>query len=713
MPKTLNAVYLTLCLFAATLFSGTTVSAQNTTPGISAAAIATDEKDLPAITTRLVSSHAEVTSGQTIQLAWEFKLEPHWHIYWRNAGDSGLPPQLKPAGNGKSEALALTFPTPKVISIPPLTNYGYENTVTFTTNFTVPQGLARGLNVLSFNAGFLYCKDVCMPGQTELRLPLVVSPRAKANPEFKTATNLPQPLPQSSAIMAESTGGTIQLTIPLNLSGQSVRFLPFEDGIIDDSAPQNQTNNILSIQLDPQATTQPANLEGLLLVNGQGYSFSIPLHQTGDARSPQTEATPQGTTPQADAPSTSLTLLGALFFALLAGLLLNLMPCVLPVLSLKLLSLIKHHHGLNRTHHTLAYTGGVLVSFWVFAILIAVLRQAGGQIGWGFHLQNPIMVAALVFMMLAVAFNFFGMFELGHGLTRLAATPNGKGKTESTPRADLVESFATGILAVVVATPCTVPFMGGAMAYALTQSLAEGLLIFTALGIGMAIPFLISIPYPRVFRWLPKPGAWMNTFRHALGWPMLATALWLAYVFTSQTGQAGLFLLLSGVLVFAFTLWLFGVRPTRVTGLLPVVIAALTLFWVGSFANRPQSVMWQPWSAAAVEKAIQENTPVFVDFTADWCITCKVTEATVLNTDGVQKLFADTGTALFRGDWTNQNPEISAELARHNRRSVPLYLLYIPGKPVEVLPQLLTPGLLREKLQGVGKQPTPQPASVK
>ncbi len=710
MPKPFYAVYLTLCLFAATLLGVSVASAQNTTPGISAAAIATDETDAPAISTRLVSSHAEVTSGQTIQLAWEFKLEPHWHIYWRNAGDSGLAPQLKPAGNGKSEALALTFPTPKVISIPPLTNYGYENTVTFTTNFTVPEGLARGLNVFSFNAGFLYCKDVCMPGQAELRLPLVIAPRAKTNPEFKAATNLPQPLPQTSAIMAEATGRTIQLTIPLNLSGQSVRFLPFEDGVIDDSAPQNQTNNILSIQLDPQATSQPANLEGLLLVNGQGYTFSIPLHQTGSARTPQTEAAPQTTTPAES--SASLSLLGALFFAVIAGLILNLMPCVLPVLSLKMLSLIKHHHGLNRTHHTLAYTAGVLASFWAFAILIAVLRQAGGQIGWGFHLQNPIMVAALVFLMLAVAFNFFGVFELGHGLTRLAAAPTGKGKSGANPRADLIESFATGVLAVVVATPCTVPFMGGAMAYALTQSLAEGLLIFTALGLGMALPFLISIPYPRLFHWLPKPGAWMNTFRHALGWPMLATALWLAYVFTSQTGQAGLFLLLSGVLVFAFTLWLFGVRPTRLTSLLPIAIAALTLFWVGSFANQPQSVMWQPWSAAAVEKALQDKTPVFVDFTADWCITCKVTEATVLNTDGVQKLFADSGTALFRGDWTNQNTEISAELARHNRRSVPLYLLYIPGKPVEVLPQLLTPGLLKEKLQGVSKQtsattPTP------
>lgn len=693
MPKPLYAVYLTLCLFAATLLVLPQAIAQNTTPGTSAAVTVTDENDLPAITTRLVASHAEVTAGQTIQLAWEFTLKPHWHIYWRNAGDSGLPPKLTPA-TGKAEALALTYPTPQVISIPPLTNYGYENTVTFTTNFTVPQGLARGLNVFPFNAGFLYCKDVCMPGKAELRLPLVIAPRGKTNPEFKPAANLPQPLPQNSSIMAESTGSTIQLTLPLNLSGQSVRFLPFEDGVIDDSAPQNQTNNVLSIQLDPQATTQPTTLEGLLLVNGQGYTFSIPLHQTTDTPQPQPEAQ-QGAATSSAAP---LSLLGALFFAVIAGLILNLMPCVLPVLSLKLLSLIKHHHGLNRTHHTLAYTGGVLVSFWAFAILIAMLRQAGGQIGWGFHLQNPIMVAALVFLMLAVAFNFFGMFELGHGLTRLASGPQGKASPQA-PRAALAESFATGVLAVVVATPCTVPFMGGAMAYALTQSLAEGLLIFTALGLGMALPFLISIPYPQVFRWLPKPGKWMTTFRHALGWPMLATGLWLAYVFTSQTGQAGLFLLLSGVLVFAFSLWLFGVRPSRVTGLVPFVIAVLTLFFVGNFANRPQSVMWQPWSAAAVEKALAENTPVFVDFTADWCITCKVTEATVLNTDGVQNLFAETGTALFRGDWTNQNPEISAELARHNRRSVPLYLLYLPGKPVEVLPQLLTPGLLRDKLQ--------------
>ncbi len=705
MPQLIRSVFVTLCLFAATLGLPAPVAAQSSTPGTSAWATATSQHDDPVITTRLSASHAQVTPGQTIQLAWQFKLEPHWHIYWRNAGDSGLPPQLTPNLPGNPEPLALTFPTPQVISIPPLTNYGYENTVTFTTNFTLPSGLAQGLNVLPFTASFLYCKDVCMPGRAELTLPLTVAARAQTNPEFKPATNLPQPLPER-AISAETTGATIQLTLPLNLASQSVRFLPNEDGIINDSAPQSLTGNTLSIQLDEQTVTPPTTLSGLLLVNGQGFSFSTPLLSgVSAAVSPTAPGAATGGT----ASSPSLSLLGALVFAFIAGLMLNLMPCVLPVLSLKLLSLVQHHHGAGRTRHTLAYALGVLGSFWAFAVLIAVLKQAGAQVGWGFHLQNPVMVAALVFLMVAVAFNFFGVFELGQTLTRLA-TPTTKPKAKAlkagaaqaeTIKHSLGASFATGVLAVLVATPCTVPFMGGAMAFALTQTLLESLLVFTTLGLGMALPFLVAIPFPQVFRWLPRPGNWMLTFRHALGWPMLATALWLAYVFTSQTGQAGLFLMLTALLVFTFTLWLLGARPSRLTAVLPLAILAGSLFLFATALNRPHNVLWQPWSATAVEQALQTGNPVFVDFTADWCITCKVTEATVLNTDSVQTLFRQTNTAIFRADWTNQNPEISAELARHNRRGVPLYLLYLPGQPVQVLPQLLTPGLLKDKLETV------------
>ncbi len=694
-------ICLTLCLFAATVLTAgishaapakpaqkhhIAASSLQLTPGISNLATVTDHLDAPVINTRLVANHGEVTPGQTIQLAWEFKLNPHWHIYWSNAGDSGLPPQLTSTLGGNTAPQALTWPTPKVISIPPVTNYGYEDAVTFTSNFTVPTGLAQGPNVMPFKAGFLYCNEICLPGEVELKLPLVIGNKAVANSAFKPSSNLPQSLPARSNLVAESTGQTVQLTLPLNLTGPNVRFVPAEDGVIDDSASQTLTGNILSIQLDPQAEKAPENLNGLLLINGQGYSFSTPLHQGAS----NTSATP----PQSGGAQSNMSasFIGAIFFAFLAGLILNLMPCVLPVLSLKLLSLVKHHHGPSRVRHTMAYTVGVLVSFWVFAVAIAIIKGSGTQLGWGFHLQNPMLVAGLVLILFTTALNFFGIFELGAAFTRLGAKPSTSGKPS------LAASAATGVLAVVVATPCTVPFMGGAMAYALTRSVAESLLIFTALGIGMALPFLLAIPFPQVFKWLPKPGKWMSTFRHALGWPMLATALWLAYVFASQTDQFATFMLLTLVLVLALALWVYGTRPKPRMAAFPIIVGLLGMYLLGNAIARPQIIVWQPFSAAAVEEARKSGNPVFVDFTADWCLTCKVTEATVLNTEKTQKLFAKTKTTLFMADWTNQNPEITAELTRHGRKGVPLYLLYMPDQEAEILPQIITHGLLKEKL---------------
>ncbi|RYG62228.1 MAG: hypothetical protein EON60_00470 [Alphaproteobacteria bacterium] len=701
MPTLYSRISLTLCLFAATVLSlGTSnaapasssmvqapmASSVQLTPGISGISNVTDHLDAPVITTRLVANHGDVTPGQTIQLAWEFKLNPHWHIYWNNPGDSGLPPQLMSTMGGNTTAQALTWPTPKVISIPPVTNYGYEDAVTFTSNFTVPTGLAQGPNVLPFKASFLYCNEICLPGEVELKLPLTIGSKAVANSAFKPSSNVPQTLPSRSNLVAESTGQTVQLTLPLNLTGPNIRFIPAEDGVIDDSASQTLTGNVLSIQLDPQAENAPDNLNGLLLINGQGYSFSTPLHQGAST----TSVTPPQS--NADASQISASFVGAIFFAFLAGLILNLMPCVLPVLSLKLLSLVKHHHGPSRVQHTVAYTLGVLASFWVFAIVIAFIKGSGTQLGWGFHLQNPMLVAGLVLLLFTTALNFFGIFELGAAFTRLGAKPSTSG------RPSVLASAATGVLAVVVATPCTVPFMGGAMAYALTRSLAESLVIFTALGLGMALPFLIAIPFPQVFKWLPKPGKWMSTFRHALGWPMLATALWLTYVFASQTDQFATFMLLTLTLLLALALWVYGTRPHKRMAALPVIVVIVGMYLVSNAVTRQQIIVWQPFSVAAVEQARKSGNPVFVDFTADWCLTCKVTEATVLNTEKTQRLFAHTKTTLFMADWTNQNPEITAELARHGRKGVPLYLLYMPNEEAEILPQLITYSLLKEKL---------------
>lgn len=678
----------TLCLFAATLPARAQITpADAVVPGNGEPFAAEDQNGSAVILTHLTASHGKVTPGQTIQLAWQFKLQPGWHIYWSNAGDSGLPPQLKP--EGATEALPLIFPTPEVISIPPITNYGYQNEVTFTTTYTIPSRM-QGDADFAFNGNFLYCKDICLPGRAKLNLPLVISTTPELNTAYNPQQNLPlqladQPLTQFN--------GNTEVSIKLPQNAANARFIPAQDGIIDDSAPQlinrNLAGNFLIVPLDPQAAASPTKLEGLLIIDDKGYTYSAPISGNVSApqaapRQPQTASTP--------APAATSGLAVALFFAFIAGVILNLMPCVLPVLSLKLLGLVRHHHGAQRTTQTLAYTFGILASFWAFALLITLLQRGGAELGWGFHLQNPLFVATLALLMLAVALNFFGVFEAGLTLTRLGSQP----VREKHP---LWQNFATGILAVIVATPCTVPFMGSAMAYALTQGAFANFAVFTALGLGLAFPFLLAIPCPAIFRWLPRPGGWMATFRHLLGWPMLATAMWLAYVFAAQAGVLGLFGLLTVALVLGFALWLYGTRPHVLTLAIAFAVVVCGLATLQGALNKPATQTWQPWSPETVAAGVAANRPVFVDFTADWCVTCKVTEATVLNTAKTQKLFASHNTLLLNGDWTSQNPAITEELARHNRKGVPLYLLYLPGNPQpRILPQLLTPGILEDAL---------------
>ncbi len=639
----------------------------------------------PVITMQLHAATSAVTPSAMVPLSWNVTLEDGWHIYWSNPGDSGLPPEL--SLNGK--ALPLNFPAPKVISMPPITNYGYEHQVNLHTQFPAPA--KEGEHNLTFKASFLYCKDVCLPGQASFTLPLMVNQggTASANPSYQG----PVAIAPLAGATAQILGTHVHLHLPAGLAG-TYHFVPAEDGVIDDSAEQTTSNNSLHIKLDNQAQTRPTQLKGLLIGKGEAYTVDIPLPAAGSAvLSPggTPESSPPTTATGLPSPTPSTGFFFALVSAFLAGMILNLMPCVLPVLSLKVLGLVKHHQGSSRMQHAAAYTGGILVSFWAFAVAIAAVQAGGAQVGWGFHLQSPLFVAGLAVLMVAIALNFFGVYEAGTSLTRLAGAGPHKG---------LVGSAATGVLAVVVATPCTVPFMGGAMAYALTQSVGASVAIFSAMGLGMALPFLLVGVFPQLGRRLPKPGKWMATFKHAMGWPMLLTALWLAYVFNSLTGQQATFVLLACMVGVSFSVWLYGQKPHAWTALGAVVVAVGTL-WAASITAAPSVAgTWQPWSPQAVASAQATNRPIFIDFTADWCITCKVTEATVLNTTTTQALFARTQTHLLKADWTRYNPEITAELARHGRKGVPLYLLYKPGVPEpEILPQLLTPGLLKEKLE--------------
>jgi thiol:disulfide interchange protein DsbD len=637
---------------------------------------------------QLVASHASIRSGQTFNVAWHVKIDPEWHIYWSNPGDSGLPPTLVPAQG--FTAGQLTFPTPRLISIPPIMNYGYGNEVILTAPVTAPPTLAQGHVDVPVTLTYLYCSnEVCMPGRVSTTLPLTATlGEPTANPAFATlqqqqAPALPQTLPADAQITAHRHGRDFVLRFHPEVFGsfRTVRFLPAEDGVIQDSADQaySQSGNSGSLTLiaDPQATMPPKTLRGLLLIDNKGYRFETPL----------LSAAPLAATPDGRLVAAADGLFFALLSAFVAGLILNLMPCVLPVLALKAFALLKGHQNKQAAYrHALGYTLGVVGSFMALGATTLILQGAGHSIGWGFQLQQPLFVAALCALMVGLALSFFGVVEVGTSLTRLGHT----GKAQH-----FGNDVLTGLLAVIVATPCTVPFMGGAVAYALTQPAAVTLLVFLALGLGMAAPLVAITLIPGLARMLPKPGAWLEAFKQFLGWPLLATALWLLWVYNHQTDALHFFTLLAALLAFAFGLWLYGRKPSLLRGL--VLAALFGLGAYGVYMPPMPTADWQAWSATEVN-ALRPHRPVFVDFTADWCLSCKVNEATVLNTAKTQALFQSKNVALFKADWTTQNPDISAELEKHGRRGVPLYLLYLPGQDAIVLPQILTYGKLEEVL---------------
>lgn len=636
-------------------------------------ATALDTNDAPVITTQLAVG--PTSNGQTA-FAWDFQMAPGWHIYWQNAGDSGLPPEL--TLSTATPPLTLRFPAPEAIDLPGVTTYGFHDRVVLLTDIASPN-IAQPI---TFQARFLYCKDICLPGSATYQLPNLQPSQSYTSFVAHHTAYLPQPLPTGFNLTRTPAG--LALTLPASMQGAaSARFIPATEGMIADNTPQTLHNGTLTIPEDAQATTSATTLAGVLRVGEQAYTFP---------------STPIGTTLTSAAaqPATSLglTFWAAIGFALLAGLILNLMPCVLPVLGLKVLALVRHHGVQARRQQTAAYTLGILMMFWGFAAGIALLQQGGAQLGWGFHLQNPMFVGLLATLMLLLALNFFGVFTLGEKLTQLGNAPTTQSSNQNR-RQQLIQSFGTGVLAVVVATPCTVPFMGGAMAYALSQTFWQSLAVFTALGLGLALPFVVLATVPSLLKWLPKPGQWMLNLKHGMGWPMLLTAVWLLWVLTNQTNTLTGFAFISGLVLLAALLQWWGARPNPLRSLivfayLGSLLVALSTS-ISSLHAPTNASAWQPWSPAAVAAGQAEQRPVLVDFTADWCLTCKVTEATVLNTSAAQEIFVNKNVLLLRGDWTKQDPAITAELARHGRRGVPLYLLYKPNTPTPtILPQLPT-----------------------
>ncbi len=647
----------------------------------------------------LVSEYQQVMPGQQLWLALHFIPDEHWHTYWQNPGDSGLATSISwqlPDGVTVGD---IQWPTPQAFSIPPLMNYGFEGPTVLLSQLTVPADFRGDQLSIRARADWLVCEEICIPADAEFALTLPVGQAAVL----------------SDSATAVIASGNSKLPIPLTVSGSfdlaggsfsaAIRGLPDVDfqqffvaatELVDHAAAQqllfSEGEWLLRQNLNTYFTSAPEHFELVMVSsNGQGYSLSLTLAD-GTAEMPAT---------------TSQGLWFVLLMAAAGGLILNLMPCVFPVLSLKALSIAANSgQRAEQRRDALWYTLGVVLSFVSLALLLLALRAAGSAVGWGFQLQSPWLVALLAYLLFALGLSLSGVVQFGLGLMSA-----GSGLTQSKGAKG---SFFTGVLAVVVASPCTAPFMGGALGYAVTQPPLLALLVFVALGLGMALPFLLLAYLPALARALPKPGAWMDTLKQLLAFPLYLSAVWLVWVFGRQAGIDAVAVLLCGMVAIAAACWLYGSwQFSRAGWSRPLVAALLLLLSVGVLRLVPDSAApvtaaadahWQAWSPDKLAQLRQSGKPVLVNMTADWCITCLVNERVALNTDSSKAALALYDVTYLKGDWTRRDAEITAYLHQYQRDGVPLYVLYWPGQTPEVLPQILTPDTLRQTLERLSSQ---------
>jgi thiol:disulfide interchange protein DsbD len=684
------------------------------------------------IEVELVSQEAGAAPGSTVYVALRQKIQPGWHTYWRNPGDAGDATRIVwtlPAGWTAGD---IVWPTPEKSRVGPLLDFAYTGEVLLPVPISVPANAQVGSVVtLKAAAAFLVCEQVCVPEDAVVTLTLpVVAGVPDADPKWgaKVAETLAKaPKPAGLKAVFELQGSVLKLAVtgaPLkgaDLSGAF--FYPYSGKVIEHPPEQaiERGPEGLTLSLTPgydftQAEAKPTELAGVLALNGAAYEITatpgaIPAGAGGLGAPPAAPAKAHGS-----AEGASLGLPLAVAFAFLGGLILNLMPCVFPILSMKAASLTAHAHDAGRTRvQGLAFLAGVVVTFLALAGLLIAVRAGGAAVGWGFQLQSPAVVAGLALLMLLVALNMSGVFEVGASVQGVASGAGGSG---------LGGSFLTGALAVVVAAPCTAPFMAGALGFALTQPPLASLLVFLALALGFAAPFVLLAFIPGLLARLPRPGPWMDVLKKGLAFPMYATAAWLAWVYSQQTGSIPLAALLAASVLVAFAAWLYGLAQARsIAGkgaVVPFVLAALSLVAAVALvvagvraapaASTPAvastevaagpGLASEPWSPEKVKALQAQGKVVMVDFTADWCVTCKVNEGTALKGQRLVDAFKASDAVLLRADWTRRDATIAAALAEHGRAGVPLYLVYPKGsgEPV-ILPQLLTEGLVIEAVE--------------
>ena len=665
----------------------------------------------PHIEAELIPEKSSLHPGEPLTVALRLKMEKHWHTYWKNPGDSGLPTRIAWALPQGFSAGPIQWPAPRRINVGPLTNFGYEGEILLLTDIQVPAGLAAGSAVpITARADWLVCEEICIPGDATFSFMLPVGNEpAAADPKWakaieRTREQLPRELEgwnldaylRGNDLVLRLSSAQAKLTRIHNLT-----LFPDQDGWIANASPQRMIRTAggyeVRVATAAEVRSKSGPLTGVIVAEpglAKGISAAVVEVPVESATALADEILEE----PALSPFADLGLLAALGLALLGGAILNLMPCVFPVVSIKVLGFIEQARGkpARLRAHGLAFAAGVMVSFWVVAGILLALRAQGEALGWGYQLQSPPVVAALALLFFVLALNLSGLFQVGSSLQSLA------GKLRL--RNDYADSALAGLLATLVATPCTVPFMGAALGFALTQPAIVAMLVFSALALGMSSPYLLLCFWPALIRRIPRPGRWMETLRQVLAFPLYLTVVWLAWVLGRQAGVDAVARLLAGLTLIAAALWLMGRwRASTETGKRATMIAALVLAVVGCLFAWPGnktaeavadevSGPWKRWSPAALASARAEGRAVFVDFTAAWCVTCQVNKRLVLESDAVHTRFEQRKVVQLRADWTNQDAQITAALRDLGRIGVPVYAVYAAGSqgaPI-LLPELLT-----------------------
>ena len=621
----------------------------------------------------LIKDHSDFVPGTSINIGLKVSMDKGWHTYWRNPGDSGGPIEIDwnlPKGFSISD---IKWPLPEKIEYPPLMTYGYEDFVIYPMVLSIPADYSD--DYFEMNADILICADVCIPESGKISSNLLDIESDSLIYEW--LESIPS---KSLPITTSLNDNNLEIRFTFDKEIKEIYFFPDENNSIDYSSKQNfykkDDDYFLSIKL---FNDEFQNVSGVLDIDGTGYNVSNGKFE--------------------DFNEEGLSLITALIFALIGGLILNLMPCVFPVISLKVLSFVSMGGSSPRKirNHALVFTVGVIASFMLIALTIVLLKQAGNFVGWGFQLQSPLIVGLLSLVMVFISLVLITDNSFGESLTKLGNI----GGSEN----GYYSSFLTGVLAVVVASPCTAPFMGAALGYALIQPSGETVPIFLSLSLGFSLPYLLLAANPKLIDFLPKPGDWMVTLKEFFAFPMLATALWLLWVFSLQVNQILVIFLLIGWLLLALNFWIFQKDYKTIN---KVIFLGISIFSMIYFLPETEDIETEQnliigsateWYEGIEDDLRNKNQPYFINFTAAWCITCQSNEITAFSKDGFKSLLEEKNIEYIKADWTNRNDAITRSLKKYGRSGVPFYVYWEPGfENPKILPAILTDQIIKNNL---------------